>query len=47
MKNNIIRTITFLIILYIFDFIVLANIIILSLIISETIIRLKNKIKGE
>lgn len=43
--NNIIRIIMFLIILYILDFTVLANIIVLSLILSELVIKIKDLIK--
>lgn len=45
--NNIIRFVVLLIILYIFDLVVLANLIILSLIISELIIKIKDKVKIE
>ena len=43
--NNIIRIIMFLIILYILDFTVLANIIVLSLILSELVTKIKDLIK--
>lgn len=45
--NNLIRLSVLLVILYKLDFTILANIIILSLIISELIIKIKDKIKGE
>lgn len=43
MKNNLIRLIVLLTMLYILDFIVLANIIVASTIISEIIIKLIDK----
>lgn len=45
--NNLIRLSVLLVILYKLDFTILANIIILSLVISELIIKIKDKIKGE
>lgn len=46
-NNNTIRCIVFLIILYIFDFVVLANLIIVSLFISDLIIKIKDIVKGK
>jgi len=45
--DNIIRLIVLLIILYVLDFIVLANIIVVSTILSEIIIKIKNILMKE
>lgn len=46
MENNIIRLLVLLIILYAFDFTILANVIAVAAITGEIIVDFKNKMKG-